>query len=364
MDRLSSKQRAALVVFCAQGAALVCNAPFAAPVTAPPSADKASDTSDRPDQKIDRVEPHTGVQQGCEDLAQDKEKAVTWIDQTHADMSARLCNQVNTIDGFFGKVNPDKNAIGFMRIRFGYQWEQTDENSTEFQPSIKTRIRLPNISKHLSLLITDDENDDNTIPLSKQSAQQDLSDGPSTLGKLLGVNRSDPVDYDIDIGSKSDDGPKIFTRARATWQLWPSDNSYLRLSQAIFWLDGLGYGEESRLEYNQNLDETTLFRWTTATEFSEETDGLAIEQSLVFFKQIDAKRGLSYDIHMSGATRPTLKVTDYGLRILYRRNFMKPWLFFEMEPSIFWPLEYDRDMSVRLIFRFEVQLGNQEGGYR
>lgn len=281
----------------------------------------------------------------------------SWIDQTHASMSTALCNQVNKIDAFFGEVDQTKNARSFVRVRMGYQWEQTQESVSEFQPSVKARVRLPNISKHLHLLITDDENDDNTIPTTKTSTQQDLSEHNSRLGQLLGISRSDPSDYDFDIGSKSDDGPKVFLRGRSTWQFWPSPESNLLLSQSIFWLDGLGYGEESRLEYNQKLDDQTLFRWSTSAEFSEETEGLQIQQNLLFFKQIDPKRGLSYDIQILGETRPTLKVTEYGLRVLFRRNFLKPWLFYEIEPSIFWPLEFDRDMSLRLIFRFEMQLG-------
>lgn len=284
----------------------------------------------------------------------------SWVDQTHANMSTALCRQVNKIDNFFGDIETNKHARSFVLVRLGYQWEQLDESSSEFQPSVKARVRLPNISKHLNLLISDDENDDNTIPTTKPSTQQDLHDETSRLGKLLGITRSDPVDYDFDVGSKSDDGPKLFLRGRSTWQFWPSETSSLQLSQSLFWLDGLGYGEESRLEYNQKLDTQTLFRWTTAAEFSEETEGLQIQQNLLFFKQIDAQRGLSYDLQVIGETRPTLKVTEYGVRVLFRRNFLKPWLFYELEPSIFWPLEYDRDMSLRVLLRLEIQLGNIE----
>tara|TARA_Y100001934_G_scaffold283902_1_gene409585 strand:+ start:17039 stop:18070 length:1032 start_codon:yes stop_codon:yes gene_type:complete len=283
----------------------------------------------------------------------------SWFDKTHAKVSVGLCRQVNNIDGFFGQISEDENAQGFLRIRNGIQWLQLDENTVEYQPSIKARVRLPNISKKLHLLITDDDEERNTIPSSKNYANKSLSKETSRLGKLLGIDDADPVDYDFDVGFKSDDGPRLFTRARATFQLWPSADSNLRLSQSVFWLDGLGYGEETLLEYNQTLSDITLFRWVTAAEYSEETEGLRLEQNLIFFQQLDQKRGLSYRMQMLGHTRPTLNVVEYGFHILYRRNFLKPWLYYELEPSVYWPLEIERDMALRMVFRVEVQLGQQ-----
>lgn len=283
----------------------------------------------------------------------------SWVDKTHASVSQQLCKQVNKIDGFFGNVNPTETARGFLRIRTGMEWQQLDQNTTEFQPSIKARVRLPNISRKLHLLIIDDVSEENTIPSTKSSATHHESDTSSTLGDLLGIPGAEPVDYDFDIGSKSDDGPKIFTRARSTFQFWLNERSNLRLSQSLFWLDGLGFGEESRLEYNQALNDTTLFRWITSAEFNEETEGLHINQQLTFFQQLDEKRGLSYSIRLTGDTRPTLTVNEYGVDVLFRRNILKPWFFYEIEPSIYWPVEYDREMALRLVFRFEVQLGDQ-----
>jgi len=281
------------------------------------------------------------------------------MDKTHASMSEQLCVQVNKVDRFFGNSAQNKTAKGFLKLRTGIQWQHLNENSIEFQPSIKMRVRLPNISRKVNLLITDDETDKNTIPSAKSTATLGDGEESSILGKLLGVARSEPVDYDFDVGSKSDDGPRLFTRARATFQFWPKDNSNLRLSQSLFWLDGLGYGQESRLEYNQTLSEFTLFRWNTIAEFSEETSGLSLEQNLVFYKQVDDKRGLSYNLRVVGDTRPTLKVNEYGFLVLYRQNFFRPWLYFEVEPSVFWPLETERDMALRFVVRLEMQFGNE-----
>lgn len=289
---------------------------------------------------------------------QTDETADTWVDLTHARMSSGLCRQVNRIDSFFGNIRQIEAARGFLQIRNGVQWQQLGETGVEFQSSVKGRVRLPNINRRLNLLFSDDENDRDTIPTFRNRASQDNSNESSLLGDLLGIKNSDPVDYDFDVGTKSDDGPKLFTRVRAIFEFWPSSNSNLQLSQSFFWLDGLGYGEESRLDYNQTLSESALFRWTSIAEFSEETAGLYLEQNVIFYQQLDPKRGISYNLRVLGETRPTLKVNEYGFLVLYRRNILRPWLFYEVEPSIFWPIETDREMALRLIFRLEVQLGD------
>ena len=286
-------------------------------------------------------------------------KQQLWIDTTHAKVTASFCRQVNYIDSFFGKLGGTESAKSFIRFRTNFIWEELDENDSRIEQSVRARVRLPNMNNKIHFLFSDDDQDQQAIPESRQESHDTEVHQLGTLGILLGGVRSEPVDYDFDIGLKSSDGLKIFTRARATLEYWPTDQSNLRLSQSLFWLDGLGFGEVSRFEFNQKLSASEFLRWTTYAEFSEETSGIKLHQELQIFRQIDLKRAISYTIFMDGFTRPTLNASNYGFKVLFRKNFFRPWLFYEVEPEIFWPTAYERDLSLRLNLRLEMQFGEE-----
>ena len=281
-----------------------------------------------------------------------------WIDRTHANMTRMLCTRINRLDSFFGRVETTP-ARSFVRIQTGYEWQSLNDITSKLKPAIRARVRLPNASKRFNLLFSDDENDPDTIPNAKSAVNSNGQADNSLLGSLLGIDQSSLLDYDVDIGFKSDDGPRLFSRARVAWQFWPDSKSNLVLSQAIFWLDGLGYGELSRLEYNHALPDGALFRWDTSAEFSEETSGLLIRQDLSLLRQIDHDKGITLGIRMEGNTRPTLSLIEYGAGVIYRQRIFRPWLYYELEPEIFWPLEAARDLSMRFTARLEVQFGDE-----
>jgi hypothetical protein len=62
---------------------------------------------------------------------------------------------------------------------------------------------------------------------------------------------------------------------------------------------------------------------------------------------------------MWGVNHPEWTIDNYRVGTRYRRNFYRPWLFFEIEPEVTWPKKVDghREPLFATTFLIEFQFG-------
>ena len=315
----------------------------------------AQDTPDSADQRAD--DDDALAELSCRD---ELDRPQSWLDRSHSYVSRQLCEPAAWFDGFFGDSRAfEETPVGtFFRLRNAVQWDQTEGWSVGVR--VRANILLPRASDRLRLLITSDDDVSGDF---QEGAGSDPSDDQTRLGLRFIASESARSQFDVDGTIKVASGglnPRIRGRYRYVKGL--SQHTLARATQSVFWERDEGFGTTSRLDWEWLPTRDHLLRWTGEGTYSEKSDGVDWRSSLVGFQQISARTALRSEIGVFGYTRPSFEVEEYFVAVRYRRQFLRPWLFFELQPQHAWPLDErtgDRRSDWRFTVTLEVQFENE-----
>lgn len=302
------------------------------------------------------------IELSCRD---ELDRPESWLDRTHAQMTQRLCEPAAWFDGFFGDPRSlEETPVGtFVRLRNALEWDQSE--GWGYGLRVRANIELPRVSDRVRLLISRDEDLSGEL---REGPAADESDGQTRLGlRFIASERlRSQLDFDGTIRvSSSGLNPRLRARYRHVEGL--SDTTLLRATQTVFWERSDGFGTTSRLDYEWLPDRDRLVRWSGEGTFSEASDGVDWRTSVVAFQQLDLRTALRAEAGMFGFTRPSFETEEYFVALRLRRQFARPWLFYEIQPEHAWPLDLEtgrRRADWRLSFTLEIQFENQRSRER
>jgi len=114
-----------------------------------------------------------------------------------------------------------------------------------------------------------------------------------------------------------------------------------------------------QLDLERKITTFTLVRWGNNLSFIEGTPGVTWNTGISLFTQLTPKSAISYDTSIWGVNRPDWVIQNYRIGSVYRRNFFRPWLFFELAPEVTWPKEESghRNSTYAFMATLEIQFG-------
>ena len=131
--------------------------------------------------------------------------------------------------------------------------------------------------------------------------------------------------------------------------------------------DKCGHGSRDNTGHNDRSR-------TRIQYFEEKASNPYLEQKFSLFQSFKERAAVAYEVlwrresrEDSVFNRDEITVSprnDYEkvvLRLRYRRNFWRPWMFIELWPSIGWAEERDWDRVLGARVRFEVNFGRHKG---
>lgn len=290
----------------------------------------------------------------------DDEPRPGWLDSTHSYLSRRLCEPAAWFDGFFGDPRTlEENPVGsFIRLRNAARWDETEGWS--YRVGVRANLILPRLSERVRLLVARDEE------LEGQYSDASAFDDPENRTRLglrfVGSERARSrfdVDGTIRVSSGSLN-PRVRGRYRYIRGL--TDRTLGRFTQSAFWEREEGFGLTSRFDWEWLPDRNRLVRWSARGTWSEESDGIDWRTGLVSFRQLDTRSALRAEIGAWGFSHPRVETEEYFAAVRYRRQFLRHWLYYEVQPEHAWPKDFDtgeRRSDWRLTFTIEVQFENE-----
>lgn len=310
---------------------------------------------DPPDEELDREQRRALV---CRD---EEGRPESWLDRSHSYLSRRLCEPAAWFDGFFGDPRSlEENPVGtFFRLRNAARWDQTE--GTGFGLQVRANITLPQISERIRLLVSRDEDISGDL---HDSTALDGRDERTRLGLRFIATERARSRFDIDgtvrVGGSGILNPRVRGRYRYVQGL--TRNTLARATQSVFWEREDGFGTTSRLDWEWLPDRDRLLRWTGEGTFSEASEGVDWRSSTIAFQQLDTRTALRAEVGAFGRTHPAFEVEEYFAALRFRRQFLRHWLFFELQPEHAWPLDAEtsqRRRDWRFTFTLEIQFENE-----
>jgi len=279
----------------------------------------------------------------------------SWIDRAHSYVTGQVCRPTEWFDGFFGdeRMQEENLASTYVRLKVGVRWREHD--GWDMPVDTYASVKLPKASDRLRLIVFGQSDDD---VIDDPSDPRYLSEGEdkAQVGLRYEV-MSRPRSSLSFTGTTS---PKVEARYRYEYPV--SDITLARFTQTAFWSDNDGWGGRTRGDLEHRISPSSLARLSLWGKYCDECDDLEWRTEAILLQRISPKAAQEYKALAYGDTASG-HVEDYRLQYKYRRNFHRPWLFWELRPELRWPwrADDDREMEPRVTLSLEVQFAGGPG---
>jgi len=280
------------------------------------------------------------------------------LDKTHTSISSGLEETVVSIDRFFAddKVFEQANK-SYLRIALDMVTKEYE--GTGFKGDLKLKVDLPRLKKRLKLLIETDSQRDSQDNLSPQATDV-VQERDFFISLERQVSQSKQWDVRPALGFKARSGRLDFFGRIRSYRYIPLDNWLLRASNNLNWFESRGFGANGALEFDRPVTKNLLFQVTSSLNWLEEEKFRRFNQGVSFYQNIDARRSLAYQIAGFADDETDWLAKQYFMRVRYRQDLHKNWMFGEIIPQISFEKESDFHPKSSITFRLEMVFGKRD----
>jgi hypothetical protein len=287
----------------------------------------------------------------------------TWLDHTHAFFTQQFCQPAVWFDNFFGddRANEEGWPGSSLRIKGTYRLDQEEDDS--FRTSIKSSVRLPNVSNRLKLVLTAGGEEEGQFlqadedPISQEVVEGDAG-GETSLALRWHILRSRKTKVTVGGGARLESPLVPFIRVRLRHTEPIGDRTQVRLVPTYLAVRDEGVTRSVRLDLERLLGSKSLVRLSQSVKRQDneyESVGHRWGTELSLLTRLTKKRALSLEVGQEGITRPSTITTTYRIGTRYRVQFHRPWLYYEIEPEVYWPRD-EIDGSYKRVYAISFRL--------
>ena len=271
-----------------------------------------------------------------------------WLDATQANFSNRANSLANRVDRFFGSERSDLEAA-YSSLRLGTEFRWTEAEGVDTHLRLRGRLYLPRINDRISLIFSEDKGEGSDY----YSENEILNEPQSTRVNLeVNLGSTDKHRFDFRVGLRSN--LKLRTSVRYRYENPLSENMLHRLSETVYFIDGIGLGSFTQYQIDLALTDVSLIRWSNEFRAEKDLGGVEWGTSLNHVSSYDNKFAMIYFASMGGLSQNDY-VGRYQVGARFRHSIARPWLFLEFSPAYRWnklaenlPREGEVFASVRL----------------
>lgn len=290
----------------------------------------------------------------------------TWLDQVHDFVQDNTCEPAVWFDTFFVKdhVLLDVRPATLIVLRNSARW--TEGQGVNFIPYYRFRYRLPqmeNLLKRAKFYIVSESSVDKFTNQPGQPVNPGVDPNTGDRKPILGV-RADLYTWlrsliSFESGIKISLHPDAYVRMRYQYTKPFADVYLVRLSEIAMWQTIEHFTNTVQLDLERKLSTFSFVRWGNNMTYTEGANGMTWNTGISLLDQLTPKSAISYDTNIWGVNYPKWSVDNYRIGALYRRNFYRSWLFFELGPEITWPKDESghRNSVYAFMATLEIQFG-------
>jgi hypothetical protein len=268
------------------------------------------------------------------------------LDLTHELLEQDILKQAIRLDDFFGKTETGN----FRPTSYELHWRNAlravdDGKDLKYGTSLRASLVLSKINDRLHLSITgEDVADPNTPSLPEDPGNPgfDRITRPSTgiINSELRYTliKAPNLDSFLGAGARISIPFEAFVRSRIQYT-HPFNNLFLiRFGETFFLKSDKLLGETTEISLERLLRPKTILLWANAATASQEIEGLEWGSELSLLHEISPKSAVTFTGGIYGNNNYSPLVQNFRLLALYRRNFLRKWLFYELEPEVTWAI--------------------------
>ncbi len=312
-------------------------------------------------------EPQSNTQEQSTTEEQDLETIIVhpnqhddWLHGFHQTISDSVFGSAKWFDSFFGTDEYEESQLeSLARIRLG--WEPRARDFAVFSQKFRLRIKLPNLKRKVDLIFSDEIEDEN---ISKQftdgrSLRNDADEDSFTAAiRMINIDEMSRF-LDTRLGVSGSD---VFAKARFKFTKEFGKTQKIQFQPSIYYYLDEGAGNKLFLEYEKDFSEESQLRLNYSWRRSESFQGRRWRTGVYYLHRIDRLQATSLGFVVNGEhdSDEGSFVDNYQLSYRYRLNAYRRWLFFEVEPFLEWPEEFDHNITPGIALRVEGYFKRKE----
>jgi hypothetical protein len=272
-------------------------------------------------------------------------RADAWIDRAQQQLHGIVWRSAMWLDNFGREpetVEPYQAASGSLAVAM--LWNEFDG----LDPRVRFRVDLPlpelNERVHAFVgrvnrdeFVTERDEPSGAFPRYSAADDEDQT--------LAGLTYMEPARegrgrFSAGVGMRLRSGePDPYVKAAWQFERMLSPSVLLRVKETVFWQRTERLGLTSRIDLEQIVAEYWHLRWTGSGTISQGTAGVRGYTTFTATRALPARRALIFRVGLEGESNAPVPVTDFGLKVGYRRSIARDWLILELRGSLTWPKE-------------------------
>jgi len=287
------------------------------------------------------------------------------LDQFRSGVERSVCVTAWRFDSLFGVLPEDelldtRRAHG--RLRTGVEWDDRDGFGNEL--TLRTQVQLPLARERMNLIFGRDTDEAFVEGGSREFDGGVFAEEDDERSWLLGLGytpvRGTRSRLGLGAGVRLRTPPEPYVQASYWYQTRLSDLLLLRARQTVFWESEDGFGTATRVSLERMLREDRMLRWGNNLRISEATDGMRWNTNLTLYQSLGNARAIALRGAVQGETGREVSPLEYRLLVIFRRQFLREWLFLELRGGGGWlreELEEPREFVPEAAVVLEMSFG-------
>jgi hypothetical protein len=287
------------------------------------------------------------------------------VDDVHDGVSDSVLTTAAWLDSFFDdrrfEAETNKSRLKLSLTTFA---EEGDLLGFDF--TFRLRLALPRLENKWNLIVSGDPDDDPSFDDQEQrNIRTNVQEG-RTEGGVAALQYFIKSARDINISFQAGLRLNGFTpvaflgpRYRKSIAL---DDWTLRFTQRVRWFTDDGWDSNTAIDLERPLSERLFFRASTEGSWSQVERGYFYNFRTFLAQPFSERRSLVYEWNNFFQTEPNNHLEETNLRLHYRQNIWRQWMFIDVAPQIAFLNDRDYDVSPGIIFRLEMLFGYYDEG--
>jgi len=289
-----------------------------------------------------------------------------WIDRLQRSVLATVSESAEWFDRFFGDKRLDEESDEtYGRLALRPLWTQHEHFDVD--TSFRTHVTLPNLDNRMHAFLGRLNEDEYLQGTQEGTESPDiLRPADDESDWLLGFSytplRETKHRFSASVGVKTGFPMEPYVKGQYRRVHMLTDNQLIRYRHTVFWRRERGFGTTGILDLEHRLSELFLFRWSTSGTIHEKSEGVSWRMSTAVYQNLRDRRALLYEAWWKGETEAPVTVEEAGVRVLYRQQVWREWLFGEIGAIVHWPRDNpaeNREASWGIQIGAEMFFGNR-----
>jgi hypothetical protein len=288
--------------------------------------------------------------------------AIPVTEGAHGSLEEDILEQETRLDSFFGNSTIETLRQTAYQVRLRNSFRSVEGEKPRYRPSLRANVNLSGISDRLRLFFSEEVEPDPLARELPEDAGDPGLDRTAQAVRLVNTElrynllQSTSADLFLGAGARIVNPPEPFVRSRFQYTHHFSQATLARFKETLFANNTLGAGATTEASLERTLASKTLLRWGSEATGAQRIKGAEFGSELSLIHDIFPRSAITLSGGIFGNSSLGGVITNYRLVARYRQNFLWSWLFYELDPEVFWPRIGNNEFPTRLAITFVLEV--------